>query len=413
MKNSEKANQQDRRAILLIILCWLVYSSSYAARTNYAANINLIMDYFSVSHAEAGLVSTMFFFAYGIGQVINGIFCKKYDMKRIIFASLTVSGATNLIIPLLESFAPVKYLWLVNGFSLSVLWPTLIRLLSETLSQKHVVKATLIMGTTVAVGTFFSYGLSSLFSLFSDFRTAFFTGAILLFLVALVWIFFLPSLSQGDSEPLRESYTPEIEKGKRKSDISALIFSLALFGIIVNLIKDGLITWIPSILKEKYSLDDSLSIILTLALPIVSIFGNSVAIEMNKKISDYVYLTTLFICVSGGIIGLVLWGFEKDFLILTLVGFTLVSLFASSANCLITSVFPLFMRGRVNSGLIAGVLNGFCYLGSTLSAYGLGYVADVGGWSSVLYTLLGAALISLLATAIYFISRLNKRKCKD
>ena len=66
---------------MLILLCWITYTASYVGKLNYAANINLIMEYYSVSHAEAGLVSTTFFFSYGIGQVVNGIFCKKLAME--------------------------------------------------------------------------------------------------------------------------------------------------------------------------------------------------------------------------------------------------------------------------------------------------------------------------------------------
>ena len=45
------------------------------------------------------------------------------------------------------------------------------------------------------------------------------------------------------------------------------------------------------------------------------------------------------------------------------------------------------MKGKVNSGLIAGVLNGFCYLGSTLSTYVLSMIADKHGWTTVFWTL--------------------------
>ena len=49
-------------------------------------------------------------------------------------------------------------------------------------------------------------------------------------------------------------------------------------------------------------------------------------------------------------------------------------------------MIPLKMRDQVDSGRTAGLLNGFCYLGSTLSTYGLGYVAENSGWQAVLYT---------------------------
>ena len=54
-------------------------------------------------------------------------------------------------------------------------------------------------------------------------------------------------------------------------------------------------------------------------------------------------------------------------------------------------MMPLRLKDRVNSGRMAGLLNGFCYLGSTVTSYGLGAIADGFGWASVFYVLLAAA----------------------
>ena len=45
------------------------------------------------------------------------------------------------------------------------------------------------------------------------------------------------------------------------------------------------------------------------------------------------------------------------------------------------------MKKVVPSGMLAGILNGFCYMGSMLSNYGLGTVADYFGWSAVFWLL--------------------------
>ena len=47
----------------LIWLCCFVYTLAYIGRYSYNANINLIMNEYSTSHADAGLVTTFFFFA--------------------------------------------------------------------------------------------------------------------------------------------------------------------------------------------------------------------------------------------------------------------------------------------------------------------------------------------------------------
>ena len=91
-----------------------------------------------------------------------------------------------------------------------------------------------------------------------------------------------------------------------------------------------------------------------------------------------------------------------------LLGLVIVNLFASSLNSLITSIFPMFMRKEVNSGKMAGVLNGFCYLGSTISSYGLGALADNFGWSAVFWCLLGTCVLISLVCGMYIIyQRIN------
>lgn len=393
---------------LLIWLCWLVYACSYVGKVNYAANINQIMSFYSVDHSSAGIVSTFFFFAYGIGQVLNGLFCKKYNLKWMIFSSLAVSGTINLIVGITNNFELIKFLWLLNGLSMSVLWPSLIRLLSETLNKTIMTKACVVMGTTVATGTFLVYLLSALFVKI-NFKISFYLPAGIFFIVAFIWCFSYSKLIFKVKEENSEDEVKETNKVEEKREdyhkltLNLCICTLAIFGVATNLIKDGLTTWVPSILKEQYQLDESISIVLTLALPVVAMFANAFAIKVYKKIPDFVLQCALMFLLSGIIIGGVIAGISLNQFIITLIGFTAVCFFISSSNSMITSVFPLFMKGKVNSGLIAGVLNGFCYLGSTISSYGLGEIADRFGWIAVFWVLFGVCVLICGITLAYLL----------
>lgn len=395
-----------KKSTFLIALCWLVYTCSYIGKLGYNANIAQIETTYNVTHAQAGMVSTFFFFAYGAGQIFNGLFCKKYNLQWIIFICLIVSSVANLIVALSTSFAIIKYVWLINGFSMSVLWPSLVRLLSETLSKKDMGQASVVMGTTVAVGTFVVYGLSAVFVKF-NFQLSFFMATVVLLVVAIVWVVFVSRLiretkASVEDEILPSSYAvKEKNLGDGKKWIFVIIVMLAFYGIITNLVKDGLTTWVPVILKEQYHLDESLSIVLTLALPVVSIFGNVFAIHLHKKIPDFVMQCAFVFFCSCVIIGGVIGGLSLGSFLITLIGFAVVCFLASSCNTLITSIFPLFMKDKVNSGLIAGILNGFCYVGSTVSSYGLGAVADVGGWDAVFWLLFALCAFVTVVGGVY------------
>ena len=379
-----KTTVKKNGEIIPIILCWLVYSSAYLGRYSYSSNINSIIDFYNVSHADAGLVTTLFFFAYGVGQVVNGLLCSKYNQKTVIFLSLFVSSVINLAIFFGAPFYTIKYLWLLNGICQSVLWPTLISVLSRALKGNSLPKALVFMGSTTAVGTFVVYGISSLLAIWDRFDLSFIIGAILMLLVGLIWLKNYNKYLSADNRNAEPEREPVVSDGNGKGGFIALICALALFGVITNFLKDGLGTWVPSILKEKFELTNSLSILLSLALPVLGIFSTKINTVIQVKIPSFTTLCGLWFAMSTVCTGAVCLLINTNAWYVVLLLFALINLFMNGANSVITGMAPLYMRNKVNSGLVAGVLNSFCYLGSTISSYGLGYVVDtMGGWGAV------------------------------
>ena len=404
----------------LLVLCWLVYTCSLLGKVNYSANITQVEDFFGVTHQSAGLVTSFYFFAYGAGQIVNGLLCKKYNIKWMVFGSLIVAGGANLAVGITDNFEIIKYLWLVNGIALSVLWPTLIRLLSETTSRKKMARASVGMGTTTATGTLIIYGLSSLYAEIANFRYAFYTAALVLPTVAIIWLCSYGKITRGakaeaekedaeDDIPVRPAETVKT-KGKIEGSVLTWIVLLAVIAVATNLLKDSLTTWVPAILKETYGFPDSLSILVTLVLPLISVFGNIIAVTVHKKIPDYIGSSGLFFLVCGLMILAIIGSISVGLVVITVFAFAIVSCAASCSNSTITSIFPLYMKGKVNSGMIAGVLNGFCYVGSTISSYGIGVVADAYGWTAVFWLLFGvAAFVVALSVGYFLIKKLIKK----
>ncbi len=408
-KSSNQVQSKKRQAYFLIFLGWLVYTMSYLGKVNYSANITQIIDFYGVTKAQAGSVSTFFFFAYGIGQVVNGVLCKKYNIKWMIFISLIVSASINFAVAVSDNFNMIKWLWMINGFVLSILWPTIIRLLSETLPQEALGTSSVVMGTTVAIGTLLIYGLSALYVAFDKFKFAFYTASFVVLFVAFVWlIVYKKAVTRAkDGEKANEkinlsSYEKKDTSKAERKLILASICVLCFCAIGVNLTKDGLTTWVPAILKEEFSVNDSLSILLTLFLPVLAIFGNAFALNIHKKIPDYVNHCVATFAVIAVILGIIIGSLMLKIVVFMLLGLITVNFLASSLNSLITGIFPLFMRGKVNSGLFAGVLNGFCYVGSALSSYGLGAIADNYGWVAVFYTLGSFCILTFIVWTGYF-----------
>lgn len=420
---STEGKSRLSKSTLLLALCWVVYTCSYIGKLSYGANIKLIGDAFNVLNADTGLVSTCFFFAYGIGQIVNGIMCKKYNVKYVVFTCLVIASTMNVLVGFTTNFTLLKYFWLVNGIVMSFLWPTLIRLLSETMKKDKIDRAIVVMGTTVATGTFLIYGISALFAAILDYRWSFCVAALLLVTIAIIWICSFDSLVIPLRKECAEEEKEEKEKAQAgdakaapginitKTALGLLLCILAFFAVVNNFVKDGLTTWTPDILNALYGTQDWLSILLTLLLPLLAIPGTVFAVKVYNVVKRYIGACTVMFIMSGVLMGLVIafsfgWSGSIAALIITVVAFAMISALMSGIDNIIVSMVPLQLKSKVNSGKLAGVLNGFCYLGSTISMYGLGFIADNWGWEAGFYVLLGLiAAVVLVGIVHRFISK--------
>jgi OPA family glycerol-3-phosphate transporter-like MFS transporter len=322
------------------------------------------------------------------------------------------SGVINLLVGISTNFVVVTVLWFFNGIALSFLWTAVIRILAETLTKEYMAKSSVVIGTTVPMGTLVVYGLSALFVELGVFRAIFYFSGIAMPIIAIIWFVFLPKITSKipkDAEIETKAEMLKVSKAEIKG-VYLSVFCFFAIAVCVNLIKDGLNTWAPVIFKNEYGISGSLSIILTLALPCIAVFGNLFAVTLHKKIPDFVTQVAIMFVLSGALVGVVLLALDFKILFLTIICFVLIFLMISSCNSVVTSVFPLFMKARINSGKIAGLTNGFCYLGSALSSYVLGAIAENFGWTIVFYVILGVCVFVAFVWLVYLLIKFKIKK---
>lgn len=389
-----------KKSNFLIFLCWAAYTSAYIARLNYNASMVEILSQLGTTKEAAGIVSSFFFFAYGAGQLVNGLLSKKYNTKYSVTIALMASCIINFLMTCCQGIEMMKYLWLLNGVFQSILWSSLIKTLSDNLADNKLSRAVMVMSTTVAAGTFAAYGLAALFShLEMKWTSIFYVSSVVVGVVAVIWVAGMSSIQKTKKE-----VTQEINKEKKKLTLTpVLVLSIAviLISAVTNgFIKDGVTTWVPSILKEEFGVPSSLSIIVTLLLPVVSIFGASLVKVLHKKQKNENVLNGIFYFGAVALAGLIILTINLKSVVLTLALFGGIACLMSAVNNVITSVVPLYSRDKIDSGLSAGLLNTFCYVGSTLATSLLGKIADTKGWNDVFICILIFTIVAFVACVI-------------
>ena len=395
-----------KRENRIIFICWLAYAAAYVGRLNYSASIVAIVSNMGVTKPQAGLVSSCFFFAYGIGQLVNGILSKRYNSRKMVFFSLFTSSLLNLAMPLSGSISAMKYIWLANGAVQSILWSTLIKTISENVSASKMSKAIVVMSTPVAAGTLPAYALSSLFVKYSTWRTTFYVSACVLLAASVIWY----ALYGNNEAPAELKAEIQAEKENSKGVPKAfvlVIITIAFSGVVNGFVKDGINTWVSSVLYEEFKISQSFSIMLTLLLPLVSLLGATFVAAIHKKMRMMNDMDALFFALATlACLGVIL-SLKYRNIVTLMACFVCVACLMSMANNVITSVFPLDSRAKLGSGFLAGLLNTFCYVGSTLTSYSLGKVSEHSGWNAVFMIMLA---VCLAASAVSFLGSIPERR---
>ena len=130
---------------------------------------------------------------------------------------------------------------------------------------------------------------------------------------------------------------------------------------------------------------------------------------MHKKLKNVSVVDLYFYLVETAVLFVVLlsaYSVIAKSAVLLMILFGVSAMIMSAVNNVITSIVPLYMRRKMDSGLLAGVLDTFCYIGSTLSTGLLGYIADSKGWTGVFLCLF---IFSAAACLVCGISVLVKK----
>ena len=171
--------------------------------------------------------------------------------------------------------------------------------------------------------------------------------------------------------------------------------------------KDTMVTWVPSLLYDEFGLPTSYSVLITLILPLLSFFGATIALTLHKKIADYNIMQGILFFAAAAVFTGVFVSYRTHTMLTTIVFAGLNATLMSAVNNIITSMIPL-ERGK-GAGLFAGMMDAFCYVGSTMSGVVPGIIIERMGFNALL-TLLPVCALCLAAFTLTVTLIRSRRK---
>ncbi len=410
-KAAEQPSDTKRDAIFLLLVV-VVYSAITAGRYTFNASIVSVTGEYGFTKAEAGSVWTFFEIPYGIGQFVTAAFSRRMNHRLFVFGALISASLATAAIPFCSSIHAMQAVWFINGAVQSVVWCAVIKTLSLNISQKTLPNAIVLASITYPVGNFIAYLTAAGSAYIDSWRLSFYAMATLMAATAILWIkgytkaYYYNPINQTDQKNERRS-----RENKTRSGITVIIALFASVSFMGYFIKDGVNSWLPSMMHEAFKMEKSISIVMTLALPFAGAFASLFAKYLYRK--NINHSTQLALATGIGAISAyaVLHSLQAHLLVWALVSCIVIFFFMAMITNVVTSMAPLNFRNRTDSGFFAGLASGCGHLGSAVGALYLGRVADKSGWNGVFLTVLAIALIStVISIAGIFAEKIITRR---
>lgn len=399
-----------RMTTLLFVLCWIAYFTSYLGRLNYSSAMTVMIKETVLSKSQAGFISMTYFFAYGIGQLLNGFLGDKVNPRKMIFLGLSISGAANLIMGCFADFGIMAAVWCINGYAQAMIWPPIIRIFAEMLEEKTKLRFCINIISTQALGTLASYLLSAAVIYLNGWNGVFFAAAALLIAAALLWDIKFRKIEKFSMEFGIEDGTKDgIKSSSRKVNQVPFLSILTGSGILVILIpvivhgvlKDGVTSWVPTYISETFFTSPALSILVTTVLPVINLTGAYAAQYLYRKWKKQETKTAACFFLAATVSLLCLWLFGSKSLLLTVILLSVITASMMAVNTIFVNLLPLrFERaGRVST--VSGFLNSMAYLGCAISTFTIGIMVQNNGWKNTILSWLGITFLALIICILF------------
>jgi len=404
-------------------MMWITYASFYLLRVNISIAMPSIMSEFGLTKTNMGVVLTSLFFAYAVGQFINGQLGDKLNSRRIITIGLITSAILNIIFGLTAgAIVLMAVLWGLNGYFQSMGWGPTVKAKANWFPKKIRGKISGRLGTSYIIGGALSWFLAGTIVKYFNWRYTFFIPAVVCIILAIHWYIRARNAPEEVGLPSLEEQEQGIERSEVKADehigfketlkITLLnpyvwFAGLALFGL--NIVRYGFMSWAPTFMFEEQGATISMAAYKAIAFPVAgglgAIFAGWASDNLFKNrrapVAFIMLLLLALFCYLYRIIPGESW-------IMSLVLLLFIGFFTFGPHVLLVAALPVDLGSRKAASSVTGFIDAMGYVGASLTGVGTGYLIDNYSWNAAFWFWISGALLAAIMITFVWKHELKK-----
>lgn len=137
---------------IIFLITYFAYTSIYIARINLSISGTELVSLGIADTAQIGLLGSVFSTVYACGRLINGGLSDNAPPWKMLTGGLLFAGISNIFISFFPPYAAILLFWTVNAYAQSMLWSSVICVITATFSPNDAKKRMALMVTSVATG---------------------------------------------------------------------------------------------------------------------------------------------------------------------------------------------------------------------------------------------------------------------
>lgn len=389
----------------LTLLCAVAYFAGYITRQGVTVCLAEMMAAGSFTKQELTACTIGLFIVYGIGQLVSGWLGDRLDPVMLMGAGLSVSSVINLCVTFVTDGVLLCVLWCINGFCQALLWPPMTRIMSRSLGDRYMKSCAHVFFAS-SFATVLLYLVSPVIIRHFGWRAVFYGSFAVGAAASAVWFVCMRTVK------LQPEHMPS-PNGKSRSlpKMPASIAVIMLCIVTMGMLREGIMTWMPVYIMDKFSLSSSSSILSGVVLPVFSVICYEVTARLyGKRFNNEMLCVTLEFAVGALALCIIPFLFGSSHTVTVLLLAVVVGCM-HGANCMLTAAVPARFGKSGGVSFYSGLLNFASYVGAAISTYGVSEISDIFGWDAVIVIWAAVGILGTLlgALTLPMIKRESKR----
>lgn len=362
---------------LIYFVAYLAYTSIYIARVNLTMANPSLVSMAILTTEQIGMLGGVFAATFAAGRLINGALSDKAPPWAMVAGGLALAACSNIAVGFFPPFVGIFLLWMANAYAQSMLWGSLLSVMSGIYDAPTAKKRTAFLSTSVAVGNILGILLCTWLITRFGVRYAFILPGALTLVLGLAVFLSMRSVRPAGGAGRHLTLWQLLAK----REVRRICIPAAIHGVM----KENISLWMTVYIIDTYAVDLSISAYYLLLIPAFGFVGRIVHQLLYRICAENEHRVSLIGFILTALFSAMLC-FGKVSAFYGVLCLTAIYAAISMVNTSFLSIYPIRFSAEGNVSSVSGVIDFVTYLGAGIGSVVYGYLIKLWGYESMFIT---------------------------